>query len=194
MQSAYSDQSVALSEPALQGQPARASGGCGTFANVLVRARRNGGFTPVDVDIIKAAKKDPAKLTIASSGNGSSTHLTSVMMQRMGDFSLTHVPQQQWPGVHRSDQRPCGQDVHVPRPPSRNTSRARSSKPAIAAPKRSPFAPDVPTMNEAGIPPGSNPSSRKAFKARATPPDTVAKINAAVEPTAAHPGDDQRPR
>ena len=149
------------------------------FANVLVVPEKSA--TPTMADIIKAAKKDPAKLTIASSGNGSSTHLTSVMMQRMGNFSLTHVPYK-GSGPAFTDLISGHVDMMFSGLPavSEYIKGHKLRAVAIAAPKRSPFAPEVPTMNEAGIAGFESFISQGLFAPAGTPPETVAKINAAV--------------
>ena len=149
------------------------------FANVLV-VPENSPYNSM-ADIIKAAKKDPSKLTIASSGNGSSTHLTSVMMQRLGGFSLTHVPYK-GSGPAFTDLISGHVDMMFSGLPavSEYIKGHKLKAVAIAAPKRSAFAPDVPTMNESGIAGFESFISQGLFAPSGTPPEMIAKINAAV--------------
>ena len=149
------------------------------FANVLV-VPENSPYNSM-ADIIKAAKKDPSKLTIASSGNGSSTHLTSVMMQRLGGFSLTHVPYK-GSGPAFTDLISGHVDMMFSGLPavSEYIKGHKLKAVAIAAPKRSAFAPDVPTMNESGIAGFESFISQGLFAPSGTSPEMIAKINAAV--------------
>jgi len=132
-------------------------------------------------DIIRAAQQEPGKLTIASSGNGSSTHLTAVMMQRLGRFSLTHVPYK-GSGPAFSDLISGHVDMMFSGLPavSEYIKGHKLKAVAIAAARRSPFAPEVPTMGEAGLAGFESFISQGLFAPAGTPADTVARINAAV--------------
>jgi tripartite-type tricarboxylate transporter receptor subunit TctC len=58
--------------------------------NVLVAAP---SFTPANVkELIDAAKKEPNKLTFASSGSGTSIHLSGELFKMLTSTQLTHVP------------------------------------------------------------------------------------------------------
>jgi tripartite-type tricarboxylate transporter receptor subunit TctC len=43
-------------------------------------------------DFVALAKADPGKITIASGGIGSATHLTAELFQAKTDIKLVHVP------------------------------------------------------------------------------------------------------
>ena len=43
-------------------------------------------------DVVSAAKKAPDTLNYATTGVGSLAHIASVLLQKQGGFSLTHVP------------------------------------------------------------------------------------------------------
>ncbi|TAG69660.1 MAG: tripartite tricarboxylate transporter substrate binding protein, partial [Burkholderiales bacterium] len=58
--------------------------------NVLVAAPSFPANTVKDV--IDAAKKDPGKLTFASSGSGTSIHLSAELFKMLSQTQLTHVP------------------------------------------------------------------------------------------------------
>lgn len=149
------------------------------FANVLVVPA--GSPLGSMADIIRAAQQEPGKLTIASSGNGSSTHLTAVMMQRLGRFSLTHVPYK-GSGPAFSDLISGHVDMMFSGLPavSEYIKGHKLKAVAIAAARRSPFAPEVPTMGEAGLAGFESFISQGLFAPAGTPADTVARINAAV--------------
>lgn len=149
------------------------------FANLLV-VPANSPYATM-ADIMRAAKQAPGRLSIASSGNGSSTHLTAAMMQRLGQFSLTHVPYK-GSGPAFTDLISGQVNMMFSGLPavSEYLKGQRLKAVAIASAKRSPFAPDVPTMSEAGIPGFESFISQGLFAPAGTPAETVARINAAV--------------
>ena len=61
-----------------------------SFNNVLVV----GPASPLRSikDVINAAKREPAKITFASSGNGTNLHLTGELFKSMAGIDLVHVP------------------------------------------------------------------------------------------------------
>ncbi|MCJ0762474.1 Bug family tripartite tricarboxylate transporter substrate binding protein [Variovorax terrae] len=149
------------------------------FANVLVVPAHSPYASMAD--IVRAAKQSPDKLTIASSGNGSSTHLTAVMMQRLGRFSLTHVPYK-GSGPAFTDLLGGQVDMMFSGLPavSEYIKGNKLKAVAIASARRSPFAPEVPTMAEAGLAGFESFISQGLFAPAGTPAETVTRINAAV--------------
>lgn len=149
------------------------------FANLLV-VPANTPYASL-ADIMRAAKQAPGRLSIASSGNGSSTHLTAVMMQRLGQFSLTHVPYK-GSGPAFTDLISGQVNMMFSGLPavSEYLKGQRLKAVAIASARRSPFAPEVPTMAEAGLPGFESFISQGLFAPADTPPETVARINTAV--------------
>jgi tripartite-type tricarboxylate transporter receptor subunit TctC len=149
------------------------------FANVLI-VPANSRFNSLD-DVLKAARKDPGKLTIASAGNGSSPHLTAEKLQAEAKIKLTHVPYK-GSGPALADTIAGQVDMVFSGLPSISEylKGGKVKALAIASPTRSPFAPDVPTMSEAGVPGFESMISQGLFAPAGTPDDVVAKINAAV--------------
>jgi tripartite-type tricarboxylate transporter receptor subunit TctC len=103
-------------------------------------------------DVVEAARRQPG-MAAASSGVATSGHFATEMFMRAAQVELTHVP-------YRGAM-PAVQDVIGGRVPitfstlSGVIALARDGKLrplAIAAPRRSPSFPDVPTMEEAGFP------------------------------------------
>ena len=103
-------------------------------------------------DVVEAAKRKPG-MAAATSGVATSGHFATEMFMRAAGIELTHVP---YRGAV-----PAVQDVMGGRVPitfstlSGVIALARDGKLrplAIAAPRRSPAFPDVPTMEEAGFP------------------------------------------
>jgi tripartite-type tricarboxylate transporter receptor subunit TctC len=104
-------------------------------------------------EVIAAAKAEPGRVTYASFGVGSSSHLLSELLRQQARIDLLHVPYKglgqavsavvageallTWAGVYSTE-------AHV--------KAGRLQAIAIAAPRRSPFLPDVPTFAELGYP------------------------------------------
>jgi len=149
------------------------------FANVLI-VPANSRFNSLD-DVLKAARKDPGKLTIASAGHGSSPHLTAEKFQAEAKIKLIHVPYK-GSGPAISDTIGGQVDMVFSGLPSISEYLKSGTVKAlaIASPQRSPFAPEVPTMSEAGVPGFESIISQGLFAPAGTPDDIVAKVNATV--------------
>ncbi len=139
-------------------------------------------------DFIAEAKASPKKLSFASSGNGTSIHLSGEMFKQMTGVELVHVPYRgSAPAVNDLI---AGQvDVMFDNLPSSIEQVRGGNLRAIAVTslKRSVALPDVPTIEESGLP-GFDASSWFAIFAPAkTPPEIVAKLNAEVLKALADP-------
>jgi tripartite-type tricarboxylate transporter receptor subunit TctC len=102
-------------------------------------------------ELVALAKKHPGKLSYASSGNGSPTHLGMELFKISAQIDLTHIP---YKGAAPSRVDLLGGhidlmfDVLRTALPFREAGRTRML--AVASAQRSPLAPDLPTMAEAG--------------------------------------------
>ena len=102
-------------------------------------------------ELVALAKKNPGKLSYASSGNGSPTHLGMELFKITAKIDLTHIP---YKGAAPSRIDLLGGHVDVmfdvlrTALPYRESGRMRML--AVASAKRSSLAMDVPTMAEAG--------------------------------------------
>jgi tripartite-type tricarboxylate transporter receptor subunit TctC len=102
-------------------------------------------------ELVALAKKNPGKLSYASSGNGSPTHLGTELFKLTAHIDLTHIP---YKGAAPSRIDLLGGhidlmfDVLRTALPYREAGRIRML--AVASPQRSTLAPDLPTMAEAG--------------------------------------------
>ncbi|HEX8168154.1 MAG TPA: tripartite tricarboxylate transporter substrate binding protein [Beijerinckiaceae bacterium] len=139
-------------------------------------------------EFIAEAKAAPKKLSFASSGNGTSIHLSGEMFKQMTGVELVHVPYRgSAPAVNDLI---AGQvDVMFDNLPSSIEQVRGGNLRAIAvtSAKRTSALPDVPTIAESGLP-GFDASSWFAIFAPAkTPPEIVAKINAEVLKALADP-------
>jgi tripartite-type tricarboxylate transporter receptor subunit TctC len=131
------------------------------------------------MELIAYAKANPGKLHYASGGNGSAQHVPMEMFKQIAGIALVHVP---YKGLG-----PAFNDVvsgQVPvmfaglsnTPPHIKAGRIRAL--AIGSAKRSAAMPDVPTMQEAGVP-GFDYSAWAGILAPAgTPAAVVQKVNA----------------
>jgi len=132
-------------------------------------------------DLIAAAKAKPGSIDFASSGNGSSQHLVAALFMNMTGAKLNHIP---YKGSNQAMQDVIGGQVPVsfvglPNAlPNVSSGKIRAL--AVTTKKRHPDLPNVPTMEEAGVP-GYEATIWLALLApKGTPPDVVQKINAAV--------------
>jgi len=132
-------------------------------------------------ELIAYAKANPNKLNFASSGNGTSIHLSGELFRTMTGVQMTHVP---YKGSSPALTDLIGGQVQLmfDNLPSSlafiKANRLRAL--AVTSTTRAPALPDVPTMVEAGVP-GFEASSWFGVLAPAgTPPDIVARINGDV--------------
>jgi tripartite-type tricarboxylate transporter receptor subunit TctC len=148
--------------------------------NILVVNPKNVKATTVQ-EFIAEAKAAPKKLNFASSGNGTSIHLSGEMFKQMTGVDIVHVPYRgSAPAVNDLI---AGQvDLMFDNLPS-SIGQVRGGNLraiAVTSAKRSPALPDVPTVAESGLP-GFEASSWFAIFAPAkTPPEIVQKLNAEV--------------
>ena len=132
-------------------------------------------------DLIKLAKSKPGAINFASSGSGTSIHLSGELFKTMTGVDMTHVP---YKGSAPALQDLMGGQVQVMfdnLPSSLALIKAGKLRAvAVTSLKRSPALPDVPTVAESGVP-GFEASSWFGILAPAgTPAPIVAKLNAEV--------------
>jgi len=104
-------------------------------------------------DFIALAKREPGKLTYASAGNGSVSHMMGEMFKMASGTNLMHVPYR-GVGPALNDTLAGQVDVLFDNLPS-SLPHAQSGSLvalAVAAPKRVAALPNVPTFAEAGLP------------------------------------------
>src|SRR5512145_253715 len=130
-------------------------------------------------ELVALAKASPGKLTFASPGVGSQAHIAGEMLKSMADVDMVHVP---YKGMAPAMNDLLGGQVTFM---FLSTSSALKQVQAgklralgVASLKRSPAAPDLPTIAEQGFP-GFEAVSWYALMAPAgTPADVVEKIAA----------------
>jgi tripartite-type tricarboxylate transporter receptor subunit TctC len=132
-------------------------------------------------DLIKLAKDKPGQLNFASSGSGTSIHLSGELFKTMAGVDMTHVP---YKGSSPALTDLIGGQVQImfdnlpSALPQIKGGRLRAI--AVTSLKRAPVLPDIPTINESGLP-GFEASSWFGVLAPAgTPAAVVARINTEV--------------
>jgi len=103
-------------------------------------------------DVIAAAKKDPGKLAFASSGNGSSDHLTAELFWLQTGTSGAHIP---YKGGAPAIQDLLGAQVDASfqnvNAVLQHIAAGKLRAVAVTGDKRSAVLPDVPTLSESGV-------------------------------------------
>jgi tripartite-type tricarboxylate transporter receptor subunit TctC len=104
-------------------------------------------------DLIARARKDPGKITYATAGVGSGSHLSTELFAVMADIKLTHIPYR-GTGAMQGDLAGGHVDMSITTFPSVfGQLRSGGLRPiAVTGETRSPIYPDLPTIAEAGVP------------------------------------------
>ena len=103
-------------------------------------------------DLKAAVSADPGKMTYASIGNGTTSHLIMLLLQQRTGMKLTHVP---YKGSSQAQTDLIGGQVDltfdtvVSLMPHIKSGKLRPL--AVSTLKRSPMLPDVPTLHELGV-------------------------------------------
>jgi tripartite-type tricarboxylate transporter receptor subunit TctC len=132
-------------------------------------------------DVIATMKKEPGKMTFASSGNGSSDHLTAALFWQTTGTSGVHVP---YKGGAPAISDLLGNQVDASFQNINaiiqqvNSGKLRAL--AVTSAKRSALLPNVPTLGESGVP-GADVYSWQAVAApKGLPADVKAKLYKAI--------------
>ena len=128
-------------------------------------------------DLIKYLKANPGSVNMASTGNGTSTHLSGELFQNMTGTRMTHVPYKGSSPALTDVMAGSADLIFDNLPSSMAFLKSGKLRPlAVTGSQRSPALPDVPTMAEAGVA-GYDASSWFGLLAPAgTPPAVVDKI------------------
>ncbi len=104
-------------------------------------------------ELIAFAKSNPGKLNFGSAGTGNATHLVGELMKRMAGIEMAHVP---YKGVNPALTDVMGGQLDMvfgsisATSPQAKAGRVRAL--AVTSAKRSAAVPDVPSLDEAGVP------------------------------------------
>ena len=128
-------------------------------------------------EFIAYAKDHPRRVTFASASLGTTSYLAGELMKRLARIAMTHVPYPN-PGQAFNDVMAGRVDVMFPSAsvglPLVRAGRLRAL--AVASEKRVPWAPDLPTFAEAGLPGFTVSSWYALFAPARTPPEIIDKI------------------
>lgn len=132
-------------------------------------------------ELIAYAKADPGKVNFGSPGNGSSPHLSGELFDSMTGVKMTHVP---YKGSAPAITDLLGNQIAVMfdnMPSAIPHVRSGKLRPiAVTTPKRSPELPDVPTVEEAGVPGYQAMSWFGLFVPVKTPASVQARLHVAI--------------
>jgi len=132
-------------------------------------------------ELVALLKANPGKYTFASSGNGTSQHLSGELFKSMSGTDMQHIPYKGSP--------PALQDVmggQVTMTFDNITTAWTLAKAgklralAVTTANRSSVAPDVPTLAESGLPGFEVGSWQGVFAPVGTPPEIVKRLNAEI--------------
>lgn len=135
-------------------------------------------------DVIAYVKANPGKMTFASSGNGSSDHLTAELFWQQTGTSGVHVPYKGG-GPVMSDL--LGNQVESSfmnintAMPQIKAGKLRAL--AITSAKRSPLLPDVPTLEESGVKDANVQSWQAVAAPKGLPADVKKRLHEAIVST-----------
>jgi tripartite-type tricarboxylate transporter receptor subunit TctC len=157
-----------------------------SITNVLI-VPADSAFHSV-ADVAAAAKAAPGKVSFASSGSGSSTHMSAELFRLMTGTELLHIPYK-------------GSGQAMPDVISGRVSMMFENMPgavgqikagkvrvlAVTGSQRTPALPDVKTVAESGVPGYESLSWSGIAAPAATPPEVVARLNREINAILAQP-------
>jgi len=132
-------------------------------------------------ELVALLKANPGKYTFASSGNGTSQHLSGELFKIQAGVDMQHIP---YKGSPPALQDVMGGQVTMTFDnittawPLAKDGKLRAV--AVTTAKRSSIAPEVPTLAEAGLPGYEIGSWQGVFAPAGTPPEIVKRLNAEI--------------
>jgi tripartite-type tricarboxylate transporter receptor subunit TctC len=139
-------------------------------------------------ELIAYAKANPNKLNFASAGNGTSHHLAAELFKTATGVQMLHIP---YKGAGPAMQDLIGGQVNLMFDGMGSSAaqiRGGKLKPlAVTTARRSPAFPDIPTMQEAGVPGYQVTTWYGLWAPAGTPPEIVNRLQAEVVKAFAKP-------
>jgi tripartite-type tricarboxylate transporter receptor subunit TctC len=139
-------------------------------------------------EFIAYLKKNPGKLSYASQGNGSVSHIGTEMFKAQTGTSMVHIP---YKGSGDAIKDVLGGSVQVfmSTPPSimQHVLSGKLKAYAVTGKTRHPGLPNVPTTAEAGLKGFELESWVAIFAPAGTPPDVVQKLSTGIQQALATP-------
>ena len=133
-------------------------------------------------ELMALAKASPGKLNFASSGNGQSTHLAAELFSANADIKMNHIPYKgSAPALTDTmgGQTDLMFDTMLSAMPHVKAGKLRAL--AVTSARRSPAAPDVPTVAESGLPGYEAIAWNGLLAPAGTPKDVLARLSAEVK-------------
>lgn len=133
-------------------------------------------------EFIAHLKKNPGKLSYASQGNGSVSHIGTEMFKGKTGTSMVHIPYR-GSGAAIADVLSGQVQVFMTTPPSvmGHVQQGKLKAFAVTGSKRHPGLPNVPTTAEAGLKGFELESWVAIFAPAGTPPDVIGKLSAGIK-------------
>jgi tripartite-type tricarboxylate transporter receptor subunit TctC len=128
-------------------------------------------------DIVAAAKANPGSISVATAGVGTGQHLVAAAFMKAAGVKLQEVPYKGSPPAFTdllAGRIDLFFDSAAAGLPYVQSGQARGI--AVLSSKRSPLAPDVPTLSEAGVPGLDVDSWLGIFAPAKTPPEAIARL------------------
>ena len=129
------------------------------------------------LDIVAAAKANPGSISVATAGVGTGQHLVAAAFMKAAGVKFQEIPYKGSPPAFTdllAGRIDLFFDSNSAGLPYVQSGQARGI--AVLSSKRSPLAPDVPTMSEAGVSGLDVDSWLGIFAPARTPPETIAKL------------------
>jgi tripartite-type tricarboxylate transporter receptor subunit TctC len=129
-------------------------------------------------DLIALARKEPGKLNYGSAGVGSSGHLAVALLEHVAGVKFTHVPYKGGgPSVTATIAGEVQLAIPVVASAAAQVKAGRLRMLAVTGARRSQAAPDVPTVQEAGVPGYVYETWFGLFAPAGTPKSILARLN-----------------
>lgn len=131
--------------------------------------------------LIERARAKPGGVAYASGGAGAGAHLSGELLKYLAKIDLVHVPYKgNAPALNDvlGGQVPIMFDTITTALPHVKSGRLKAL--AVTSRRRSPLAPDLPTMIEAGLPDFEISAWYMMLAPRGTPPEVVRRLNAEI--------------
>jgi tripartite-type tricarboxylate transporter receptor subunit TctC len=132
-------------------------------------------------ELIAFSKAHPGEILMASAGQGSTSHLAGELFMSMANVKWVHVP---YKGGGQSVTAVLSGESHMMIAPIstvvQHSKTGRLRVLAVTSPQRVASLPDMPTVSEAGLPGFEYGGWQAIFVPAGTPPEIVARLNAAI--------------
>ena len=132
-------------------------------------------------DLLKLAKSQPGHLSYASGGNGTAMHLSGELLKSMGQVRIVHIPYRgSGPAliaVMGGETQLAIADITTA---AAQIKSGRVKAVGVLGKERSPLAPDIPSLNESGLPGYDAAGWFGILAPAATPAPIVQRLNAEI--------------